>query len=313
MSDNDIEIDAIIYRSMRVDDQPSAQLLRSVDDNQAKSSVRRIPQRAVRTILIAAVLGVALITTALAYGDEIIQFLSRESVISQVEFEEYYAKYEDNSISISRPNIINEIMDRSVPNVEWTWEYLNNIPVEDWPVVSFDNSEELHQAAPFSIREPSYLPNGWRFSQGELFLYQDGSYSYDAWIYYRRISQVGFNPYRFNPYICLFQYYVGPDAYFDIAVADEYHFHFVRGTNEVETVSIGGEDALLIVNVHEYDVIEGLRQTLVELVWTHEDMAYKLVSANMHYFGERRDIYPYSKVYDLDEMIEMLIAIAESI
>ena len=308
MSDNDFDVDAILCRAMRVDDLPSAQLLRSVDDNQAKLSVRKTPQRAFRTILIAAVLGVVLITTALAYGDEIIQFLSREPVIKQVEFEEYYAKFDDNGISIQRPNQLNEVRDRSVPSTEWTWEYLNSIPMADWPTVSFDNSEELQQAAPFLVREPSHLPDGWKFSQAELFLYQDGSYSNDVWIYYRKAGQADF-----TPNICLIQYYVGPDAYFDIALADEYQFHFIYGTNEVETVSIGGEEALLIVNVHEYDVIEGLRLTLVELLWTHEDMAFRLVSDNYHYFGDRRDLYPYSNDYDLDSIIETMIAIAESI
>lgn len=318
MIDNESRIDALLREAMRVDETPGEELLLSVNHKASKPLQFKAPKRVLRIALIAATLVAVLMTTALAFGGDILAFLSRKPVVEPVEFAEYYSRvivtYDDSGdvrgsgVSLSRPDELREIRNRSVPNIGWEWEYLESTPREEWPTVSFDSFEELRQAAPFAVREPSYLPDGWEFSQAELFLYEDGTYSYDVWVYYNPAGRADS-----SPNIFIGQYYVGPDAYFEISLAPEFEIYVFRATSSAETVMVGDEEALLIVNVYEQDDAEGLRLTGVELVWTHGDMGFKMYSQKYHYFGARTDLYPYSSEYDLDSMIETLIAIAGSL
>lgn len=307
-----------IYKDMMDQAKPSNILIRETKNKMyAFAEDRSAPQRDSKKrrrlvpVLITAILVVSLATTALAFGEELFTLVFGSSSVKQVEFEEGFMRINSTKGGISiftrSPSDapFDDIKDRSVPNLDWTWE-----EVESWGLlektltekyVSFD---DLSRAAPFAVKEPAYIPSGWEFSQAELFLYRDGTYSYDAYTYYRNSTE-------YVPLILFAQYYAGADAYFDVLITSDYEHEFIRRTYTHETVMIGDVEALLTIVLSEYDaspqIAKPAGSTRVEIRWIKNEMAYWLIMDE-----NIIDLETYDTSAQ-DTMIEILKAIAESV
>jgi len=294
---------------------------------------QRRSTRSMVSLLIAVVLLVALTTTAIAYREEVINLMFGNSVAKQQEFEESYVSVSDRTIvepetgaehtvtlyqlgtTADGPN--REIVNRIVPDIDWTWADLESISaemdlenmtakeyLEALPALAyFTNTEEFHQATLFTVNEPSYLPEGWDLSGCEIWLYKDGSYSYDVGLYYRLRNNAGY------PLIFLAQYYAGPEAYFDIAAVESFEYEGVTNTVRYESVLVGSEEALLKVCQYDYDVAD-YGQSSVQLRWIKDGIAYVLAMDDL---SDPEGNYELLETIGIESMIEILIAIAESI
>jgi len=301
--------DYMLKNAMRRTEKPDPELLSEIllhKEVEHPHAIKWRPKLA--TALVAATLCVALVTSALAYGDAIWQFVFGSSSVRQVEFDEYNVIFDGGrSVAIGRPSDgpNREIMNRSVPNIELTWEDFHSLGYAEGITESFSSYDDLRQAAPFAVREPSYMPTDWKFTNAELFLYEDGSYSYDVFSFYHKTDE-------FNPSICIAQFFVGPDAYFDISVAESYEFYIRPGvgfhhTNQIENIMVGDIEAMLIVSARRYQnavTAQNFRaRTIIELVWIQDDTAFHVVLDEAHIPGE----------FDVEAMVETVINIAESL
>ncbi|MDR0326376.1 MAG: DUF4367 domain-containing protein [Oscillospiraceae bacterium] len=247
-----------------------------------------------KTLLIATVLMATLTVTAFAYGGTIKQFFFGDSSAAQIDestlpfdvVERY--EYDDGSSGVILHMGHWEIVNRSVPELPELTELETNDMMENGLgmfTASFDSFEEFYQAAPFTVKEPAYLPDGLEFFKGMIYLHKDGSYSYDAWIHYSHYAPGG--GYKS---IQLVQLYVGPDAYLDVQT--------VAG---IEKVMVGDIEALATAYMAEntYTVNNmDVAVKFIDLIWIKDDVLYRL-------YGTQSNNDPYD--------LETLIAIAESV
>ena len=182
-----------------------------------------------KTLLIAAVISVltfALVGTAFAYGDEIIQFMFGDSRAEQVDFIDSNTD-EDGSTSTFLTKF--EIVDASdVVGYRNSPEYRNH----DYTYESFSSFEDAHQAAPFDMKKPSYIPDDATLRDVEIIRLNDHTYSYDAQLYYS-VRQ----PDGKDSFLLLNQFYAGPGAYVDLKVVNEF---------TLERIMIGDIEAMMI-------------------------------------------------------------------
>ena len=164
-----------------------------------------------KTLLIAAVLSIAVTTVAFAHGEAIIQFMFGNSSIKQVE---QVGEKSSNAISM-------EIVNRS----EHTWNH-----DRDYSSILFNSYDEANQSAPFEIKEPSYIPGNATLEKIAVPQFKDDkTFGYDVRITYNVELSNG------NGMFGLFQYFTGPDAYLSIET--------VEG---IEKVMVGDIDASVI-------------------------------------------------------------------
>jgi len=304
-----------IYKNMMNQAKPSNMLIQETKRKmyvfaEDESVTHCAPRRRLKLapLLVAAILSVSLAITALAFGEELLTLVFGNSTVKQVEFEESFVSINENEDYITiytrtpSDTPCGDIKNRCVPNLDWTWAEAESWgSFEMYPTESYSSFDELSHAAPFAVKEPSYMPDGWELSQAELFLYRDGTYSYDAWIYYRNSGE-------FVPFILFAQYYAGADAYFDVLMTSDYEHERIRRTYKHETVMLGDVEALLTTVLSEYDISPAITtpsgKSTVEIRWTKDEMAYWLVGEEYIYNIEE---------HDPETLIEVLRAIAESI
>ena len=175
-----------------------------------------------KTALIAAVLVLLSLTTAAAYGNEIIavieQFMFGGSSAARVE------SIGDGNVAIGF-EIVNR--DKKVdPNRAYGGFY------------KFGTVEEARQAAPFDLKAPSWIPEGLKLTGVDLLRYRDKSYAYDAHVTY----EIWF-PEGGNGRLTLFQYYAGPGATVDLKTVEPLQKVMV-GDIEASVVQYGKEPHL---------------------------------------------------------------------
>ena len=146
--------------------------------------------------------------------------------------------------------------------------------------------EEARLHASFPVREPAYLPDGTMFGYVRTGGYDEQNV-YEANISYDIILPEG------SIWICLWQAYIGPDAYIDI-----------EQTAEMEKILIGDVEAVLVER-RLGSIADGKDDRLIwrEMIWVADDTAFILYSSA---FYSQRAAY-------IDSDLEMLINIAESI
>ena len=218
----------------------------SMTDNNVRVYRRRLP---VRVAAIAAVIAAFILATAFTFGNEIV------GVIKQIMFGDSTATQvvSDNELYIG------------------SWGVMNRGDLSDaidYPLGLFDTLEEARQAAPFPIREPSYLPDNvtglrnvgvWRV---ELL---DG-----PWIHHVNLSYDIALKSGGIAVLQLSQMYAGPDAYFEI-----------ENVSPIENVMVGDSEAVLISAPEKFVLGDG---TVIKnddmigytLNWLKDGIAYEL-------------------------------------
>ena len=182
-----------------------------------------------KTLLIAAVLCVltfALVGTAFAYGDEIIQFMFGDSRAEQVDSID--SEIDENGSThafLTKFEIVNA---SDVVDYRNSIEYRNN----DFSYESFSSFDEASQAASFDMKKPSYIPDNATVRDVEIIRLNDQTYSYDAQIYYSVRLPDGN-----DSFLILNQFYAGPGAYVDLKVVDEF---------TLEKIMIGDIEAMMV-------------------------------------------------------------------
>jgi len=207
---------------------------------------RRLPLRAAA---IAAIIAALVLTTAFTLGNEIV------GVIRQIVFGNSIAKQvdADNVDFLKSLGIMNatELSD-----------------AEDYPLGLFYTLEEARQAAPFPIREPSYMPENitglnsvgvWRAES------ENGPLMHFVIVAYNMSLELGG-----NALLELRQIYAGPDAYFDI-----------ESVSSIEKVMVGDTEAVLITTegrstFGDGDVIVNVSDTAYALYWIKYGIAFEL-------------------------------------
>jgi len=244
------------------------QVMRSID-NEANENMpiiwRRIP---IRAALIVAFIGVIALITAFTFGNEIVtairQLMFGDSIAIQV------VSDDDHFVG--------------------SWGVMNRSDLDaiDYPVGVFYTLDEARQAAPFTIREPSFLPDNvtglrgvgvWRLECS------DNPWKHFVDLNYNILLENGA-----NVILMLRQTYAGPDAYF-----------FIENVSPMELVMVGGSEAVLISAPDTYIRYDGtvvINEDIIgfTLHWLHDGIAFTL-SADHH------DWYT----------PEVMIAIAESV
>jgi len=251
---------------------PSAGLknrvMRSID-NETNENIpiiwRRIP---IRAALIAAIIGVIALTTAFTFGNEIVtairQIMFGDSIATQV------VSDSDHFIG------------------GWGVHNRSDLDASDYPLGVFYTLGEARQAAPFPIREPSYLPDNvtglrsvgvWRLEDPDI------PWKHFVDLNYNILLENGG-----NVILMLRQTYAGPDAYF-----------VIENVSPMELVMVGDSEAVLISAPYTYIRYDGtvvINDDIIgfTLHWLHDGIAFTL-SADHH------DWYT----------PEIMIAIAESV
>lgn len=148
---------------------------------------------------VSCILAALLLTTAFAYGEEIIavlsQFMFGRSSIAQVD-----------SVDGGNAAIGFEIVNRSQTTENGDFRYTS--------YVQFSSFDEANQVAPFDIKEPSYIPENAALNYIAVLQFKDKSYGYDVQASYTIEKTNGTG--SFN----LFLYYAGPGAYLNIETVE---------------------------------------------------------------------------------------------
>ena len=211
----------------------------------------------VKAAVIAAVIAMLVLTTAATYGSEIV------TAIKQVVFGDSIGTQLD-------PEHVLYI---------GSWGIMNRSNLDgaaDYPVGLFDSLEEARLAAPFHIKEPSYLPNSvaglrnvgvWRVEDPE-----------NPWMHFVTLNYDLVGDGRL---LELKQVYAGPDAHIE-----------VETISSIGKIMVGDVEALLVSSDGRDDVINDQSYSLW---WIMDGIAYELSC--------------YRDVANL----ETLLAIAESI
>ena len=174
----------------------------------------------VKAVAIAAVISTLVLATAFTFGDEIV------SIIKQVMFGDSVA----SQVVYENDNVVGS----------WGVKNREDLPdATDYPTGVFDTIEEARLAAPFQIRELTYLPENVTGLESVGVWRLEGI---DTWMhivtlnYYVELNYVVGNTNVIgNSYLELQQVYAGPDAYFEIT-----------NISSVEKVMIGDIEAVLI-------------------------------------------------------------------
>jgi len=235
-----------------------------------KTEKSRNSGKRIRVAMIAAIIAaLAFTTTAMAYGSEIVgvirQLMFGDSIATQVD--------SDDDLYIGGWGVRN----RS--------DLRNAI---DYPTGLFFTLEEARQAAPFLIREPSYLPdNVTGFHSANV---QRVETTNNPWLHFVILTYGIVQESGGASFLQIIQTYAGPDASF-----------FIEDVSPMEIVMVGGSEALLITAPailfdDNASVVENHSVIRYTLNWLHDGIAFNL------------DAFSHDG-YDL----ETLIRIAESI
>lgn len=234
---------------------------------------RRVRRRmGLRTMLIAAALVLAFVTTAFAYGDVIRQFMFGNSNAEQVE-----AILINNSDNPEEPFNVEELV--KVVNRASVARSGDDGTLDSLlPKERFNSIEDAQKAAPFLLKEPSFLPESLanhpeRYTRIPFF--DDGTYAYTAETTFAEIQANNGGRFVFG------QIYIGSEACFD-----------VKTTRTIEKMEVNGTEALVLYGESETSTWD----STVTIAWIKDKVAYILTGSG-----------PFR--YDLDTMI----AIAESV
>jgi len=207
---------------------------------------RRFP---VRAAMLAAIIAALFLTAAATFGSEIVgairQLIFGDSIATQVD--------SDNDLYIGTFGVRNraDLSDAT-----------------DYPIGMFDTLEEARQAAPFPIREPSYLPDNvtgfhsagvWRVETTETPWLHFVILSYNVELESGGVS-----------ILQLIQTYAGPDAYV-----------VIENVSPMEKVMVGGSEALLISAPEKFVLDDGtvvVNQDVIRytLYWLNDGVAFEL-------------------------------------
>ena len=231
-------------------------VMQSVGDGEIKHRAfkRRL---SIKAAIIAAVIATLVLTTAATYGSEVVnaikQVIFGDSIGTQIDSE--------HELYIGSWGIMNR----------------NNLDgAVDYPLGLFDTLEKARLAAPFYIKEPSYLPESiaglrnvgvWRLEDPD-----------NPWMHFVTLN---YDLKGDGRLLELKQVYAGPDAYIK-----------VETISSIGKIMVGDIEALLVSSDGHDDVINDQSYSLW---WIKDGIAYELSS--------------YQDIADL----ETLIAIAESI
>jgi len=225
-----------------------SRIMSSVDSgNEEKTPLiwRRVP---IRAALIAALVGVIALTTAFTYGTEIVtvirQLMFGDSIATQV--------IRDNDHFIGSWGVMNR----------------NELDAVYYPLGLFDTLEDARQAAPFPIREPSYLPDNvtglrdvgvWRVEDPD-----------NPWMHFVVLSYDIALKHGGESILQLRQTYAGPDAYF-----------VIENVSPMELVMVGSSEAVLISAPEKFIQNDGtvvINEDIVgfTLSWLKDGIAYDL-------------------------------------
>jgi len=204
---NSKSIDAKLYQALQIDDAPSAELISNVKLNVPQPTARKDPTRhnirRFAIIAVAAILTLSLATVAFAYSDVIIQFMFGDSRVTKVESN-------DGNVGTGF-----EIINGSdVVNYRNSVDYKNG-DYHNFEFVSFPTFEEACQAAPFDLKKPSFIPNGFTLEHATVIRLEDNTYGYDVEFFYADKERLGG-----SPYLIFWQFYAGPDAHADVKTID---------------------------------------------------------------------------------------------
>ena len=221
--------------------------------------------------VIAAAVAIALLvfsTAALAYSENLREFIFGNSSARLVDFsEEHVNEYEEGFIiSASSDGIVN----RSVPDVSYSGIVVIESLDDSSFIEHFLSFEELQQAALFTIKEPSYLPTDMKFMEAGILLYEDGTYSYDVVSTYECKEN--------KKMLSFVQKYVGADAYLDLQIIDRIEVSDFQSNTHLETVMVGDTEALLSVN--SVTVYASEQSNYLTLSWVNDGVAYMLSTSD---------------------------------
>jgi len=213
---------------------------------------RRLP---VKVAVIAAVIAAFLLTSAFAYGSEIV------SVIKQIMFGD---------------SIATQVVSDSENPYVGGWGVMDREDLSedtDYPLGLFDTLEEARQAVPFTIREPSYLPDNvtglrdvgvWRVEDPD-----------NPWMHFVNLSYSIALKNGGESILQLMQIYGGSDAYLDI-----------ESVSPIEKVMVGETEAVLVSAPEKFLLDDGsviINDDIIgyTLYWIKDGIAYEL-SADYH-------------------------------
>jgi hypothetical protein len=217
-----------------------------------KTEKKNFSGKRARVALIAAIVAALCFTAAAAYGNEIVgairQIMFGDSIATQV--------VSDNDLYIGSWGVMNR----------------NDLDAKDYPLGLFDTLEEARQAAPFPIREPSFLPDnvtGLR-SVGVWRVETTGA----PWLHFVILTYDVAMESGGASTLQLIQTYAGPDAYF-----------VIENVSPMEVVIVGGSEAVLISAPEKFAFDDGtvivnhdvIRYTLC---WLKDGIAFELEAWN---------------------------------
>jgi len=254
-------------------------IMNKIQENMQENQNPRKRRISGRTVLIAAIIAALTITTALAYGGVIQEFIFGDSRAVRVEVVEepntqgtasYWIDGEEIEVVETEPMriaVYNQNGVELIGRVSDTTPFYVGLPMDGW-------DEWDDQYAPFTIRKPSYLPMDSALSLVQLAQDEYG----DAVAVTLNFTFGGGSSW------VLGQFYVGQEGYFELET-----------TYPIEKVMIGDIEALLM----EMPIaVSGVDQTWRVLTWMSDGYVFMLDHAA-------------DTTQGLD--LETLIAIAESI
>jgi len=192
-------------------------------------------------LVAASILIVVAATTALAYGEEIRQFMFGGSSITQVG--EIENTFNLAGVPIREVHIING----RYPQMDWPLNF------EGWE--KFSSQDELGQAAAFDVKTPGYLPETVDLNSISIYgaWYTSEKHIEFVFIEYGGGSSIG------NGVVALSQWYAGPDASFEIVTI-----------YPIEKVMVNDAEAFLIIETIE----ENMERAI--LYWKQGSVLYEL-------------------------------------
>jgi len=263
----------------------------------------RSPRKRVLIAASLAIITALLLTTALAYGETIVETIrqivfgdSSVSLVYDPQNSNVEVDISENGMAI-RTDAENtfKIIDRSVePGTDSL-----SMKLESGEFERFSNVEEANKIAPFTIMEPNILPENAELNKVLVYCYPDGTLSYDAMVLYlidyEIFDAAGEVIGLGGGGITLIQRYAGPDAYIDGTVL--YPFTVEKGMvgyNEAIMVNTNMPELLDMESDFGGDFLKLISMTIV---WLKNGVCYELSASLPDYVCDK----------------DILIAIAESI
>ncbi len=234
-------MDMDTYKTIMDQKTPSPQLIHNTKEKMKANITKKFPTKRCFVTVLAAVLLVVFSTTAFAYGGDIINEIKRimfgGSAVTQV-----YVTGD----GVTTLKIVNR---SDFANTGYE-ERDNNIHTQQsTEIQAFPTYKEASQAAPFHIKEPSWIPENVELSSVNVIVAKNKKLSYDAIINYWAKEPDTNGKYN---WITLYQYYAGPDASIEI-----------QTVMSIEKIMIGDIEGSVVKDNHDLICLYRIKDEVV--------------------------------------------------